>query len=154
MIKKKFLGATAAAVMTLSLGFGNFTFAENVNVSTEPPVVQDQGGVSTFGLEAPFTSQVWNLVDKKQMDFAGAADGSPLYTNNNFKGKSQVSVNIKNFLDKKLTVVLYKQGSFGSVTTITVNPNAELLTSINNLDANGLYYLRFSAPSDFKGYVK
>lgn len=121
------------------------------NVSTESPTISDD--IVTFGLDKPSSSKVKDL-NKGQMTFSGNAKGSTLYTNNNFKGKTSIEYSITNDHTKTLTVKLYTSSGWFKTKKIEVAGNATLTGTIDGLDKDTLYYLTFSAPSDFSGYVQ
>lgn len=158
--KRKF--ATALTALALALSMSVIAFAsessqhELYNVSTEAPVEvsleSNIGGISIQGLGKPSTDSYVNL-KSKALTFAGHAEGSTLYTNKHFKGKSKISYSITNDCDSKLTVRFYTSNGWFKSKKITVEANATLAGTIDGLDASKLYYLTFSAPSDFSGKI-
>jgi hypothetical protein len=153
------LTIVSTLIVTMSAyASGTGLVTENIGVSTEIPEYYGEaedsyGDITPFGLAKPPKSKVVNL-NKGQMDFAGVASGSTLYTNNNFKGKEKVSITVKNNRDKKLTVKVFKNGKIFSIAKKTVDGNVQLVTSVSGLDADEPYYLSFIAPSNFAGHVK
>lgn len=126
---------------------------ENYNVSSVPPIAEPE--ITPFGIDPPARSNVQNLNSGK-LTFSGYADRSTLYTNKNFTGKSRVTVSVTNWHEKELTVkVICKDDILKfPVYTTKVPANAGRSVTVTGLDSNKLYYLSFSAPSDFEGYVK
>ncbi|WMX55071.1 hypothetical protein [Peribacillus sp. R9-11] len=124
---------------------------ESIGVTTESPVTES-GGITVFGTGTPTTSH--NLVSSGRMTFSGSAQGSNLFTNKYFKGKSQVKVYVKNNHSTKLTLKIYKSTSVISVYSETLDSGHTLTAFPSGLDKNGLYYIKFAAPSNFSGYVE
>ena len=122
------------------------------NVSTEAPDDINNGECSSYGLSRPSKDKCVNLNDKS-LSFSGYAEGSTLYTNSHFTGKSTIGYSITNDCDTKLTVKFYTSTGLFSSKKITVEANATLTGTISGLDADKMYYLTFSAPSDFSGSV-
>lgn len=122
------------------------------NVSTVRPVVN--WGISTYDLGKPSTSAYVDL-SEEALYFAGEAERSTLYTNSHFKGKESVKYSITNDSTYSLTVKVYKANTLfdTKVATIKVAANSTAAGTISDLDKSGLYYLSFSAPSDFEGKV-
>ncbi|WP_059171990.1 hypothetical protein [Bacillus sp. FJAT-27445] len=128
----------------------------DINVSTKSPVstVNDSDIITPFGTSTP--TQAHHLVNDGQMDFSGSAQGSALYTNKYFTGKSSVNIYVRNsHSSAKLTVkIIDIDGWFGGVVkTYTIEPGYQLYANPTGLDSKGRYYLEFSAPSNFSGYV-
>lgn len=160
-ILKKRKGKYVAALimsMILTLSMGASAFAGEVpvnevyNVSTEAPDDVNHGEISTYGLGRPSTEDCVNL-NYDSLSFAGNAQGSTLYTNSHFTGKSTIGYSITNDCDTKLTVKFYTSSGWFRSKKITVEANATLTGTISGLDADKMYYLTFSAPSDFSGSV-
>lgn len=155
MLKNKKIVATILTVaMAMCMSFSAFAAEpsnEFYNVSTEAPEASAED-IVVFGLSKPSTDQVVNL-NKESLSFSGQANGSTLYTNKNFTGKSTIGYSITNNCDKTLTVKFYTSAGWFKSKQIVVAANATLTGTIDDLDADKLYYLTFSAPSDFKGSV-
>lgn len=107
--------------------------------------------ISVLGYNTPGSSV--NLNDQR-LTFAGTADRSTLYTNKGFYGKTRVLISVTNYRDSKLTVTLYKKGNPLKVKSWKIPANSGMAVSVTNLDKTAKYYLKFTAPSDFKGYVE
>lgn len=150
--KRKHIGAMITAIM-LAISMSATVFAAEIptnklyNVSTEAPEE-----TSTYGLSKPSTDKCVDLNEEK-LTFAGNAQGSTLYTNKHFTGKSSIGYSITNDCNTKLTVKFYTSSGWFKSKKITVEANATLTGTIDGLDADKLYYLTFSAPSDFSGSV-
>lgn len=124
----------------------------NLNTSTIPPAEDTE--ITPRGTGEPQTSAVINL-RTQDMTFAGKADRSKLYTNNNFTGASSIRITVTNSHDEVLTYYVYKNGTIDTrVKTITVQPGYTVATSLSGLNSSSLYYLMFRAPSHFSGSVK
>lgn len=156
-ITKKHFGAMVA-VIVLAISMSATVFAaggyanELSNVGTEIPEEVVSGGVSTYGLSKPSTSKYVDLNDES-LTFSGHANNSTLYTNKHFTGKSSIGYSITNDCNTKLTVKFYTSSGWFKSKKITVEANATLTGTIDGLKADKLYYLTFSAPSDFSGSV-
>ena len=107
--------------------------------------------INLLGLNVPGSSV--NLNDGR-LPFGGTADTSTLYTNKGFYGKTRVLISVTNYRDSKLTVTLYKKGNPLKVKSWKIPANSGMAVSVTNLDKTAKYYLKFTAPSDFKGYVE
>lgn len=158
---KRKLGVVATAfVLAFSMSVTAFAAEETphelYNVSTVAPtetnVETNIGGISIYGLDKPSTSNYVDL-NSKPLTFAGNAQGSTLYTNKHFTGKSTVGYSITNYSNSKLTVKFYTSKGWFNSKKITIEANATLTGTISGLDSDKLYYLTFSAPSDFSGSV-
>ena len=156
-ILRKSIGVFVAAIL-LAVSMNSTVFAvENdkvlYNVSVEMPEEEKDEGISIYGLSKPSTSSCVNL-NKESLEFAGYAERSTLYTNKHFTGKSSIRYSITNDSDETLTVKFYTSDGWFKTKKIVVAGNATLTGTISGLDSDELYYLTFSAPSDFYGYVK
>lgn len=160
ILKKRFM--VLAMVLVLAMSFNVVAFASDTyinemsNVSLSAPnYCEDEimfGGISTQGLSRPSTSNCVNL-NNSALTFAGHAQGSTLYTNSHFTGKSTIGYSITNDCNSRLVVKFYTSNGWFKSKSITVEANATLTGTIDGLDADKLYYLSFSAPSDFSGSV-
>lgn len=150
--KKKHIGAVITAVI-LAVSMSAAVFAAEVpvnklhNVGTEAP---EEIGI--YGLNKPGTDKYVDL-NNGELTFSGNAQRNTLYTNKHFTGKSSIGYSITNDCDTKLTVKFYTSAGWFKSKKITIEANATLTGSIDGLDADKLYYLTFSAPSDFSGSV-
>lgn len=124
--------------------------SEMINVSTEAPT---ETNISR-GLGRPSEDECVNLTEK-ELEFAGEATHSTLFTNSCFTGKSSVDYSITNRYDRTLVVKVYSMSNpFISVKTIKVEANTTATGTIDDLKADKKYYLSFAGPSDFTGKVK
>lgn len=125
---------------------------ELINVSMEAPLEETENDVALYGLVKRGTDKVTDL-NSSALTFAGHASGSTLYTNKHFTGKNSIGYSITNDCDEKLTVKFYTSSGWFKSKAITIEANATLTGTIDGLDSDKLYYLTFSAPSDFSGSV-
>lgn len=130
---------------------------ESFGVSTEvpgDPVEEEEGQIRPFGIYKPGSTH--DIYMNGRMDFAGVASGSILYTNKNFKGYSSYKMRINNRSSSTLTVKIHKNTTFLDpvVKTYTVSPNSTRYAYPGGLDANQIYFISFSAPSNFNGYIE
>lgn len=142
-------------VMLLVGGTGAFA-EENIGVTDKAPVFTEEGKegeISVFGIAPPTTAH--NLATQGQMDFSGVASGSTLYTNKFFKGKSKVELYVLNsHATANLKVTVMKGGLIDTtVWSTTVVPRGAVYINLD-LSSTAEYYIKFSAPSNFSGYVK
>lgn len=122
------------------------------NITIEKPL--NDSTITTFGIWKPSENDTIDLNNEK-MPFSGKADISSLYTNNHFTGKESVYYSItNNHTSKTLTVKRHRKGSLFASETITVAPGKTVTGNFNSLNKSGRYYLKFSAPCDFEGYVE
>ncbi|MCI5699808.1 MAG: hypothetical protein MR308_05380 [Lachnospiraceae bacterium] len=122
------------------------------NVSTEIP---RELNTTVYGLVPP--EPPYLDLNKQTLTFAGEAQGSTLYTNNGFYGKTRVTLSVNNWHSTQLTIKLYKYSALipdSLIKTIYLPANAGQATTIANLDSSANYYLAFYAPSDFSGSVQ
>lgn len=157
---KKILGFLLfSLVAVFSFSFSTSAFAEevteNVGVSTEIPKspITSTGEVTLFGVTEPDTDSVVDLT-KKALTFAGSANHQRLYTNSHFKGKSKITYTITNNSSSTLSVSIFRSGAWFATDVLTLNPNSTTTGTVSGLDSTKLYYLAFSAPSNFSGSVK
>ena len=149
---RKVITMILAGIMTVSMGITGFAYEthnEMQGVSTKPPI---ENVITPDGLGKPSKNKYVDLNDDT-LTFSGSADRSTLYTNKHFKGKSSIGYSITNDSNKKLTVKFYTSSGWFKSKSITVEANATLTGTIDGLDKDKLYYLTFSAPSDFSGSV-
>ncbi|AJC27109.1 MULTISPECIES: hypothetical protein [Bacillus] len=154
-MKKLFSFIVCTMVAILSLSFATAASAETGNSRFSTKLTSSaEGEFKAFGLNPPNSNSIVNLT-KNKLTFAGQATGNTLYSNSYFQGKSSISYSITNNIGTKLTVKVWNDSDWIFATeTLTVNANGTATGTIKNLDANALYYLSFSAPSDFSGYVQ
>lgn len=159
-VKRKLRSTLTILAFVLSMSVTAFASEssqhELYNVKSEAPVESsiktNIGEISIKGLSKPSKDSYVNL-NTESLTFAGHATGSTLYTNKHFKGKSTINYSITNDCDSKLTVKFYTSKGWFKSKKITVEANATLTGIIDGLDASKLYYLTFSAPSDFSGVI-
>lgn len=133
--------------------FASETYVNNnYNISTESSEKELGAEISMYGFSKPSKKKYVNLNDEA-LTFSGHADGSTLYSNKYFTGKSSIGYSITNDSDSKLTVKFYTSSGWVKSKKITVEGNATLTGTISGLDDSKLYYLTFSAPSDFNGSI-
>lgn len=137
---------TSKTVSTWSVS-GDETDVVNENVSTEPP---KEPGITVFGTTPP--TSFMNVKGGK-LTFSGTAKSSILYTNKGFYGAKNVLISITNLsTTKDLKVALCKAGGT-TVLSWSIPKNSGMGKSVLNLSIGTNYYLKFYAPSNFKGYV-
>lgn len=155
---KKLMSLVMSAVMAASISSISVS-ADELNGVTQSPhylstLVSD---TATYGNYIP--SNVWNLSSSGMYNFNGQANGqAALYTNYLFTGVNSLAISVKNNHNTELKVKVRRRYSIGSmpasstVTTFTVNKNSTVSKSVS-VNANYKYYLEFSSPSNFNGYI-
>lgn len=121
------------------------TTDEQIGVSTNKP-----SGIIPFGTSRPTNSH--NLNNGK-MEFSGGAANQDLYTNKFFYGKSNPKIVITATKWYNTTARVYTQSN-QLVTTITVPVGNTKETTLLNVNTTTRFYIRFSAPCYFTGYVQ
>jgi hypothetical protein len=131
----------------------------NLNVSTKLPsdAVIDESSkgpviITPYGTGTPTSSH--NLVTSGQMNFSGQASHSTLYTNKFFTGTSNLEVYVDSRISTDLTFKVYKNTSSSPIYTGKVTGGGVKAVTFAGLSSTGKYYISFSAPSNFTGYVK
>lgn len=104
-------------------------------------------------------TSVWKLNTKGQYNFEGKASWSKLYTNYKFTGVSSVKIKVSNkHSSKQLVVKVIEVGTVLLGTNKTVQtvkvPVSGTTTWTKSISSSEKYYLSFSAPSNFSGYIK
>lgn len=98
----------------------------------------------------------WDLSTYGTYYFSGYAQNSaPLYTLYNFTGKSTFHIVVTNLGYTMITVRLYKNGIIDTEQTnfsVAAGNTAEIW--VTGLSASSKYYLQFSAPCSFSGYIE
>lgn len=126
---------------------------ENAGAITEVPEINIEDNIAPFGINPPATAH--NLKTQGRMNFSGVASGSTLYSNYYFIGKPEARIQIKNnHASKDLKVRVYKKNALYPTWERVVYSGWTVNAHILNLDSNGLYYIKFDAPSNFTGYVE
>lgn len=156
-IKKFFI---LCSVMSVLLFFnGNSVYAtENVGVSFEPPSVrmEDEGGISTRGLEPPSKDTIYT--NNQYEPLAGSSSNAYLYSNKCFYGVYQITFTVTNNSSSDLKVALYyytdswlNPFGYSEKQSFTVSANSTQTLYFRNLDKDIYYFFSFKAPSDFSG---
>lgn len=140
---KKFISILA---FVLSFTFACSPLASAANVDTDDVI-------SPQSLYTP--TQLWNW-NNGPYEFSGVADSSDLYTNYYFTNASQVVIHVDNLHETerlKVRVIIKRdQGIQISTDTTYIEPGHSEEWTVN-LDSNKSYFLRFSGPSDFEGWI-
>ena len=122
-------------------------------LSTTPPIGVANEDVTAYDNSIP--SNVWNLSSSGRYDFSGVATGKAnLYTNYLFTGVNSLAISVTNKNTSTLTVTVYKNGIIlTKVGSFIVNPNTSSVKSYN-VKSNNNYYIAFSSPCNFSGFVQ
>lgn len=126
-------------------------------MGTTPPVVSEESDTEITPQYTNPPTNVVNLATNGTMDFQGSSTGSTLYLNNAFTGVSKIFIWCENFHSSStLTVTLYKMNLIGTTTigSYRFEVGTGGGTFVSGLDSSAKYYLSFSAPSNFSGYVE
>lgn len=128
--------------------------SEQNNGLTEHPIYVDDG-IVTYGTSKP--TKIWNLSQKKTYNFSGWSFGNYLYTEYLFTGAKKVKIQVTNNYTENLTVKLLKKQSgidWSSGTRSGIKPGDTLIWTVDSLNANSQYYLRFSKGCKVSGYIQ
>lgn len=119
---------------------------------TIPEITSDD--LDTYATSKPSKENIWNIKTKGQYPFSGNATGSTLYTNYWLTGKTSYTVyTINNHSSKALKITpVSSTGGIFKGTTVPANARQQYTFSVNKTSEK--IYLKFSAPSDFDGYIK
>jgi hypothetical protein len=158
-MKRKLVIILTSLALFLTLTTSPIVYAdfENVNVGIFPPAVSEE---SDTGITPQFTfppTNVVNLATNGTMNFQGSATGSTLFLNNAFTGVTKIFIWCENFHPSStLTMTLHKMNLIGTTTigTYKLEVGTGGGTFVGGLDSSAKYYLSFSAPSNFSGYVE
>lgn len=126
---------------------------EGINLSMTPPFIYEEG-IHARDTIAPSKDNVYE--NGTQKNVYGEAGNSTLYTNKCFYGVNKITGSIINESNKKLKVRLYKYAGNLRVSTsktVTINAGSKGSFHFDELDSNTYYYLSFSSPSNFHGFV-
>lgn len=96
-------------------------------------------------------------LNSESMTFSGSANNQFLYTNNNFTGKSSVTITVTNKRNGKLYCWVYLNRKIlpDSVKeSMVIEANETGVFTVSDLNAGSEYYIKFQAPSDFSGSVE
>ena len=149
---KKMVSLAAVTAMLASVAAMPVS-AENVGLTfSEPTAISDTNGVTPRTNEYP--TEIWNISIYGRYNFAGQGNGSAdLYTNYMFTGVDSLLVHVENEGDTAITVKVMKKGIIRTtIHTFTVPANSIKIETVN-VNANSNYYLAFSCPGRFSGYV-
>lgn len=153
---KKLISAILTIAMMLSFNISASAAEPVQKLIPDPPYNDVERGSS-----APDIFTVWNIEQKGQYDFEGFAEGysdTALYTNYHFKGKTSYMVQINNTCGYDVEVLF--RGWFTDYRTVTVpaystrNYQINTRTCDEEITADTIWYIRFSAPCEVNGYVK
>lgn len=142
------IAAILASIATMPVS------AENVGLTyTEPAVISDS--VEVTPRDNTYPELVWNLSSKGKYEFSGQSNGSAyLYTNYMFTGVDPIVIHVENKGSSAITVKVRKKGTIITTTvhTFTVPANSTKIETVN-VNSNDYYYLAFSSPNNFTGYI-
>lgn len=127
---------------------------ENVGVNDVEPGVGEPNLIVPYGTSKP--TSTWNLSTQGRYDFNGSTSGPTLYTNYLLTGKSSVKIWVRNnhhqyslkFKVKRKDLVF--DNTIGSY-EVAVGKDGTFTVS---LDKSSNYYIEFSPPNNFSGYIE
>jgi len=97
----------------------------------------------------------WNIAEKGAYNFNGEAQGSPLYTDYWLTGITHYRSLILNHHEtRKLTVYVDIKGLSGTLKKVTVGPKEAGILEYVAESTSKEILLKFSAPSNFSGYIR
>lgn len=158
MCKKTILNKIIS--LTLALVLSVFTFVapaayaadENIGVSPNPPFIGTGNEIVPYSENKPKTIWSWS---NGQYNFEGYAQNVVLYTNYMFTGVELFKIVVTN-MNKSTPITVRLQRSVGgidfSASTVKI-PAGETATWFPETTASLKYYLSFSNPSNFEGYI-
>jgi len=148
MVKR--IGVLLAIITLMFSGYSKVEAAETSGYNVTK--INLYSGISTDGLGKPDKGTCVNLTSEA-LTFTGEANVSVLYTNSCFTGKENPLYQIRNYSDSDLKVKVYKSGSLFAVCTITVKAHTLQGGNLSGVSDSDIYYISFSAPSNFSGRV-
>lgn len=121
-----------------------------LNTTTDPIYLSD--GYSTNDNTYPRTT--WNLSTRGKYDFSGDAYGkATLYSNYLFTGVDRLDITVFNTGTNSITVTVKKDGLIDTVVgSFTVSAGGTAV-KYYDVDDNSKYYLCFSGPCHFNGWI-
>lgn len=127
---------------------------ENVGVNDIGPGVGEPNQIVPYGTSKP--TSTWNLSKKGRYSFNGSSNSSTLYTDYLLTGKSSVKIYVRN--NDHQYSLKFKVKRKDLVFDNTVESYELALgkdTTINlTLDKSSNYYIEFTGPSTFSGYIE
>jgi len=151
--KKRFVILCLTFIMSFSLTA--FAATVNVGVSTQPPIINDDGIIKPDDTSTPSKSSLYTNGEKHSV--SGSTAHSDLYTNKCFKGVTSISYNITNNRSGDLKVRLCCYTKWDNVNygikTVTIPSKGTTSGSFSELSSTKYYFIEFSGPADFKGTV-
>lgn len=129
----------------------------NVNIGITPPISSENTNDDITPYDVFPPSIIVNLRNYGTMNFSGEAQNSQLFLDKGFTGVSNIYIWIENFHPSStLRMSVHRMEVIG--TTIVATYDFEVGTGggvfVNGLNSNKNYYISFSAPSNFAGYVE
>lgn len=158
-IVKKISSLIMATVMISNIN-SVFVSADELNgLTTNPNYFSTSvGDISTYDNTIP--TNVWNLSSSGMYNFNGSANGqASLYTNYLFTGVNTLAISVKNnHKSNALKVKVCQRINVGdysiskTIESFTVYSGNTVSRSVK-VDSSKRYYLEFSSPSNFNGYI-
>ncbi len=158
MVKK--ISLLAMAAVMISSANSVLVSADELNGLTPNPnyFSTSVGDIVTYDNYIPTT--VWNLSTSGVYNFNGSANGqASLYTNYLFTGVDTLAISVKNnHKSNALKVKVCQRINLGknsiskTIDSFTVYSGNTYSTSVK-VSSSNRYYLEFSSPSNFNGYI-
>lgn len=149
-------------IMMICISLNNVNAAENIvksEIKSYDKIYTISNGVKmlgqTRGNSKPSRSTKWNLKSKGKYEMSGASSYTVIYSGYNFTGTDKMNIMIVPTKVGNVTFELYKNNIFADtlVGTYTAELGKSTMFILSNLESKGLYYLKFSVPCYFNGYI-
>ncbi|MGG2109085.1 hypothetical protein ABFY60_01160 [Lysinibacillus pakistanensis] len=128
---------------------------ENVGVNDVGPGLGDPNVIVPFGTSKP--TSTWDLSTKGIYTFDGSSSGPTLYTNYLLTGKSSVEIyatNQNNQFSLKFKLKRKDLIFDSTIKSFEIPAGKDGTFTVPSLDTSSNYYLEFSPPNKFYGYIK
>lgn len=126
----------------------------NIGVTTEMPQLSVDNKILTYSTSKP--TILYDIM-AGQYNFNGQAAFQNLYTDRIFYGRTSYKLHVKNNYTEDLIIKVWKKGLIGAsdIYTYVLSPQKGTLdTTISMEKATDKFYIEFSAPCIFEGYIK
>lgn len=161
MMRKRFISFTMLLMLLFTMFNVPTAYASNLGENDVAGLSIEAGSeknisIGTYGIKQP--SEYVDLPSYGKMDFSGNASTSSLFLNKGFTGVTGIYMWCQNFHPTATLVVNVRTYSFwGMWGPVVKSFTFEVGTGggmyLNGLDINEKYYLEFTGPSNFSGYV-
>lgn len=128
---------------------------ENIGVNDVEPGIGNKDLITTYGTSKP--TSIWNLSTKGRYPFRGSSNSSTLYTDYLLTGKSSAEIFVNNtdhqyslkFRVKQKDLIFDK--TVGGPYEVPLGRSGTVTVSLNK---SSNYYIEFTGPNNFNGYIE